>query len=777
MELNLLTTEDLKNFEPFEWLHLCRIISSFAYFEKNKIELAKPNAFYPRSEIEKSHRIIQAFLKTADTMPVFQFESHISPYVDENKIGLIEKGAIFSLEDLNQLVCLIETAYALNEFLPQELAIISMSELRQIHNTAQKYFIKEFRSIVSPNAEINYMGHTRLREISQKIKSYEEAIKTTLKQLIKDPDISQSMQIPNFDLINDYFVLPIKTDSYRSSLGHIVSRSESGHTLYIEPFVIRNLVNQRLEMQGLFQEEINKICIKFSKKIGDPTNRLKDLYQIVTSFDFYYAKYRFSQSYGLCYPEISNDFEIELIGYYHPLIKNCVRNHFELQKREFATIISGPNTGGKSVTLKSILINILLLNKGLFLAAEKARLFLFQGVYFLGTDGQQIDHGLSSFSSEVMTFKSFLESSKNTNLLIVDEIFRSTSSQEASALAFGIFELIKKFGNTHIICSTHHEILKNVCFKTPGYQAAHVGFDLETHRPTYKIHLGSPGNSMAVDIFSQIFKNSAYQDSILSTANNVLAESVTPADEEMKKVQLKANELDKQIEANILENQNLKQLYKQEENLVALKISKAELEFRKKIQEYERTIENLLAKIESGEITNKNKISNILASVKTLVPQSSSSVPLLPSGDIQVGRNYFSKKLNSNVQVIKIHQKGNKVTIKSGHFQSEVLMTDLYAEVKGKSAKKARDSSHFVTDETKSFVLNCIGMRLDEFENTVFKNIAYLKNGDFPYLEIIHGHGEGILRKRLREILEQDHDLKWKLPSNGNDGATIVELS
>lgn len=207
-----------------------------------------------------------------------------------------------------------------------------------------------------------------------------------------------------------------------------------------------------------------------------------------------------------CFPEIVSTQLILMDDFYHPSLEHPVKNKFIMGNLQNVLLISGPNTGGKSIILKAICINYLLMYAGLPVAASAASLFDYKEIFYLATDGQDLNKGLSSFAAEAQKIIRIMDSIERKSLLLVDEIFNSTSSEEASVIAFAVMNYWNKNQLGHAIFTSHHQTLKSWVHETNTMTSAHVGFDSDTGAPTYVLHLGIPGSSHAIEIFKKFLK-------------------------------------------------------------------------------------------------------------------------------------------------------------------------------------------------------------------------------------------------------------------------------
>ncbi|MFZ8934178.1 MAG: MutS-related protein, partial [Bacteriovoracaceae bacterium] len=269
-------------------------------------------------------------------------------------------------------------------------------------------------------------------------------------------------------------------------------------------------------------------------------------------------------------------------------------------------LISGPNTGGKTVTLKSIAINYLFLHLGMFIPSKKAKLYPFKKIFYFSHDQQDLKSGLSSFASEAKNYLYLLEEIRNDEaLILIDEIFNSTSSEEASALAIALIEEIFKISQSLVFISTHHQFLKAYTHQQKQLISCHVGFDSVKHTPTFKLVLGTPGGSMAFDIFQQLCQNFKLHNNIGNRAREVLESDKLNYENLINELINKQTHLDKVIEENKRTQQQLERKKRQQDGLLLLEKEKILSEFNKKLDKLLAEAQSLSIQVKKGEIGKK----------------------------------------------------------------------------------------------------------------------------------------------------------------------------
>ena len=713
----------------------------------------------------------------------FHIQSNIDPF---KLLERISKGEILSLIEVNQL-CLLFNFF--DRIFPQlklweKVSFFSIPELDK--KELKNKFYNSFRNFVQEDGTIHYERHPKLRPIYSKIKSEEVLIKSKLNKLLKSNKFIPYLQFEEYDLINERFVIPIRSDSYNHQLGPIIGRSSTGKTLFIEPTEIKKHNNIRIEYLSLLENEIIKIIQTYCQQIQTYNGLFHTITNFLFELDFTIAKTLFCQNFNLSKPEVSSEKVIDIEELFHPLINEPIKNNIFINNSSLGLIISGPNTGGKTVTLKSLALCHILFKLGFYVPAKKATLYPFDGLFYFANDQQNLEKGLSSFSSEALNYLTLLEEvqENDSNLIFIDEIFNSTSSEEASSLAIGLLDEIHLKSYSKLIISTHHQLFKTFIHSNESYLSSHMGFNFENNTPNYKLHIGSPGNSMALKIFDNICKENNVHTSIMKTAQSLLDKKQITYENLLEKLSKEKNKL----ELLIQENKALKtELSNQKDSMKGLLFLEKEKElsrYKNKIKNILLKSETLLKKVQNKSFKNKNEIFNESHSIKGSLLQmennkkttnnsnySNKSTPVNVS-NLVIGHYYFSTLLNKKVKAISFNSKQKKCLISNNSIKMWVPLNTLLSQ----PASPSQKNIHIYVNKTShaETTLDCRGMQLDQFQKDIENSISSLFDNEIPYLEIIHGHGEGILKNWLRSYLTKNfNDLEWK-PLDGNDGITII---
>jgi len=732
------------------------------------------------SDIEESLHKTQLFLSDENYDEIREIYSKLQKFREfelSDLIDVVSKEGFIEANELNLLVLMIEYARDHKSFLNNNL-ILHKDHSHNIIGFYNQSLKKSFRSFVDTDGNVNYKNHPLLKSLFFEQVQIESKIRSILQEYKVRPENTKILQHDGIDILNDRFVLAYKSDCYNSKIGNIISRSESGRTLYIEPQEIRSLNFSRLEIvleiKSVVDNLLRDVVKSFSNYISDLL-RLKNSFM---NFDQYFLKSTFANHFHLTKPVVSSTFCFDIKKAFHPLIKNPVANSIKLSEEDFSLVISGPNTGGKTAFIKTICLIQTFFNNGLFVPATEATLYPIDNIFYFGADQQDLESGLSSFSSEVKNYNHLIQNLDGTNLIIIDEIFNSTSSEEASALAIAMFDYIKKVSKSKIIVSTHHQTLKTLLHSRAEYLSSHVGFDHETLKPTYKLHVGIPGGSQALDIF-KTFSPTQYSEEIYRNAARFLDNKSIHYEKLLNELAHKEDKLDKILLENKKLNQDLKNQKEASMGVLNLKVQ-AELEKTK--DEFDKIIKQAYGVLEDskkGKFTNSRKLykeeDKLVTQFNKFKAEEVKTKPerdLLRPKQLTIGCSYFCSTFNQDVSLKDL--KGKSAIVTKGALRITVPTDTLYTSVNKQYLKEVKVFVHSNSEGKLEY--DCRGMRLSEFQSLVESTIYELESGNVPFLNFIHGHGEGILKKWLRKYIKNNKGICQDMNENTNDGETRIVL-
>ncbi len=761
--------------ELIDWHDITSSISTHLHFEINRHKLASCDAFLSPGEVEffLLKQDILHSLPTASVRLTHQI-ARLSEQFAANIGQDLAKGRVPNVAQLQQFALLLEADDIWRETFEQDLEIHQRAILVAPPLYDRK-LLQSVREFITPEGEINERGFSEMRQVLEELARLEAEARKRASEL-KRSDLYHS-DSGEFDIINDRYVLPVSSDRYTATLGPIIHRSRTGQTLFVEPPQMRPYSLRRLELIAEKDWLIFKKCRELGELLA-PKAAIFDLWgDFALDFDYLQALATWAKRMNLSRPNISNDLTMVLKDLVHPLIENCVPNDFTLNPESRGIILSGPNTGGKTVLLKSVAISVCLLRLGAWLPCARADIHPYSQLYFFSHDLQDIGAGLSSFSSEVKNYSALIEEVSDDALVIIDEIFNSTSSEEASALAVALLEHLEKNARAHVLLSTHHHGIKTTASTMQNYASCHMAVD-GRGIPLYQVVWGSPGSSRGIETFKRLTTDTTWGKSIAARATTLLGSKVFDyesalADINAQKAEylLKQKEADQQI--SLLKNER-EAFTLQKETVLA----KTQNELAKRYEEIVARTKNELEKFRRNESSARKTLDTLTQGKRELSPSGRTALPPDSLKDLPAkseGTKVWSLGLGKAGTVIQ--DKDSKLLIDFKGLRAWCKRSDLKLLSGADQVKPnvAQISVHVNRQVIGTTRFDGRGMRLEAFQSEVMASLHELLNGEIPYLDIIHGHGDGILKKWLRKHLEREREFEWT-PMDGNDGATRVQI-
>ncbi len=791
MNLSLLHQNN-QDLDLLDWHLIVNEITSFAHLDSTK-DLIKIN---PKSktaeEIKSCFDDLSRFLENAeDNFSIFNENLRNLPSTSSgfSNIEAIKKGKYFDCSELNSMALLFEAYIKTFKFYSEFYFSTELKIGPEIFQKIKRQFLNPLREFVDYSGQPHFERHPILKKLYAEVLEIENDLRISIQRIAKSDLFSERLQLDNFDIINDRYVLAIRSDSYNADLGPIVARSNSGMTLFVEPYEIRVKSNKRIHLLAEIESIILKLTNGLSEVLHPHFSETKKMADFILGFDHLNTKAHYTKEKDLTRPEIVNRPSLEFIQMFHPLIKNPVKNDLSITQNKHGMIISGPNTGGKTVVLKTVAISLLFVHQGLFVPANKAIIYPFENLYYFSHDHQNLEAGLSSFASEAKYYLELLHSLGPTNLILVDEIFNSTSSEEASALAIAFLDELHQRSKSKIVLSTHHQVLKTFMHGRNDYVSSHVGFNYDTNMPTYKLIVGEPGSSLAFKIFDNLQRKFSFTSDISEKAKTLLDQKQVTYESLLEDLSFKKTELDRLISHNSNLNKELRNQKQAMEGVLHLEKEKLLQDFQRRLKKTMEEAENLFQEIKNDKIQSTRQLQNKIFSIKANINDENDRPRLKPTDDqiekyahfkdvifddIAVDQTLFAINLGKNVKVAQLNPKKKEVQVKHGSLLVWLPVFNLRYPSGGLPPRKAIIN---IERETLGKIdIDCRGMRLDDFKNICEKAIQDLYDGEIPFVTIVHGHGTGILKNWLRDYLRREHkDLRFE-NIEGNDGCTKIMI-
>ena len=698
-------------------------------------------------------------------------------------------------------------------------SILELSNILKISEDLKKYFfvdfidandfscLKEIFSLLYSNTSITEKvsyciidenniddrASKELANIRKKQRNIEQDIKSKLNTFLHSSTYSKYIQENVVTIRNDRYVIPVK-EEYRSQIkGFVHDISSSGSTVFIEPISVFELNNEIANLKIEENLEIEKILQNLSKLFYPYVEEIKKDINYISKLDFIFAKAKYSRNINGITPLINDNKEIKLINAKHPLLDQhtAVPISLELGTDFNTLVITGPNTGGKTVTLKTIGLLTAMACSGLNIPAQdKTSLYVFDKIFADIGDDQSISDSLSTFSSHMKNIVDIVNNSTSESLILVDELGSGTDPIEGASLAISILDYFKN-NNSLTVATTHYQELKKYALTTDKFENASVEFDIETLSPTYHLLIGVPGKSNAFEISKKL----GLSENIITKAKSNLNKNDVDFEELLKNIYDNKSAIENEkIEISrklddvsklkkSLERDNSK-LLEQEQEI----INNAKIKARDILLDAKEEASSIISKMNNLSNSNsqlnnlRNKLNTDIKniSITSTTENNISSKNLIDTKDIKPNTEVFVSSLGQNGIIVSNISKSNEVQVQIGSMKMNINIK--YLE-KPKNTNKKNVSTVSYNSVKKSQTakpeINVIGLNVDEaiFVIDKFLDDSYLSK--LQTVRIVHGKGTGKLREGIHKFLKTNSHVKsFRIGTfgEGEMGVTIVTL-
>ena len=628
-----------------------------------------------------------------------------------------------------------------------------------------------------------------LRDVRRQKQNINANIKEKFDELISNKSTQNAIQERIITQRNDRYVIAVKTDFKGLIKGIEHDRSATGSTVYIEPLNVVSLNNKLREYEAREREEIRKILLRLTELVKTKKEEILEIKEILERLDFIDAKTTYSVNKKCIVPKIINKEYLKLVEARHPLIdeNTVVPINFELGNPENIMLITGPNTGGKTVTLKVAgLLTIMALSGIPIPANEKTEIGYFHNVLADIGDEQSLEQNLSSFSGHVSKIKDIIENANSKSLVLMDELGSGTDPMEGAAFAMAIIDYLNKKHVTSII-TTHYSEVKAYAFNTTGIKSASMEFNVETLSPTYRLLEGIPGESNALIIARKY----GISEEVIENAKSYISEDNQRVEEMLKSIKEKNDELETmqaQLEATRTELDKQKSIY--EQNMIKLENEKNEI-IKRAYEEADNYLKNMQAKAKNlidkinSEESKKEDAKNAQRSLNMLresfITDKKKNVKekkvVTQNVDFAVGEEVLVKTMNQNGKILKI-MPNNRIQVQTGILKL-VVSTDDIVKIQKKKTNKFKNFASLKRTSQVRGEIDLRGMNADEAiaELETYMDRAMLTG--YHEIYIIHGKGTMVLRKKIHEYLRTSKyvtEFKDANQNEGGIGCTVATL-
>lgn len=701
-------------------------------------------------------------------------------------VSLARAGGVLTPENLLSVADTLETARRLRQFfLAREERCPALCMLaRQLEPLPD--LVGEIRRCLREDATVADSASPELARIRQRLRQLHARITERLQATLNSSRVRNMLQEPVITLRGDRYCLPVKAE-YRAQFGGIVHDvSASGATLFMEPQEVVDLGNQIREAQIAEQNEIERILTELSAQVGKHADAILLTCDALGELDFIDARARLSVEWDAIEPGLNTQGKIRLRKARHPLLKPpVVPIDVELGDRFRILLITGPNTGGKTVTLKTVGLLTLMMQSGLHVPADSGtEMAVFQKVFADIGDEQSIEQSLSTFSGHITNIAGMLPQCDEQTLVLLDELGAGTDPAEGAALAQAILDYLLA-RRSRVMATTHYGELKSYAYARQGVQNASVEFDVQTLRPTYHLRIGTPGSSHAIVIAQRL----GLPQTVIETAQARLAGRQTESASIMRRLEEEQRAVEEARAAVEQERREAQELRKRL-NLQMAKLEEERQRVREEVaQEVQARLQELVQQAEEAyrrlrEQPRENRAAQearqqIRQTAEEMKKLLAPSAPASAPEEIREGDTVKVTTLNVTGTVLQLTEK--EAVVQAGAIRVTVPREAL-RRVETTRPAAAPAVSVPVNLRGAMQVSSEIMLRMQRVDEALANLDQYLHDAYTAGLEqvrVIHGKGTGVLRQAVRDYLKTHplvHSYRRASPAEGGDGVTIVTL-
>jgi DNA mismatch repair protein MutS2 len=736
--------------------------------------------------------------------------SDIKPLVKTTtKEGVLDSGDLCRIRDF------IKASNKIISYLSRNKA--KLKYVSEKFNTLSKVagLAELLHESLTDTSEININKYPGLKSIKESLSNAKQEIEKRLGNILHSQTLSTAIQEKIHTIRNERYVILVKANMRDKIKGNFHDISSSGATVYIEPAEIISLNNRMIMLERDYKNEVYKILRILSMKTAEFAVELIHNQELLAKLDFLTAASRLSISLKASEPEISSEKIIELYSARHPLLylmspSTVVPNDISIGKKYNCMIISGANTGGKTVLLKTVGLCALLAMYGLHIpAGPDSAIGIFSGILADIGDDQSIFQSLSTFSGQIVIINEMIKSASEHMLVLIDEILAGTNPRQGAVLAEAVLETLAETGAV-IIAATHYPELKELAAKNKRFENASVSFDVETLKPSYKLRTGIPGTSYTLDI-AHIY---GMRSDIIERAKQLLDSREMTTEALIENIQKHKEELEEEhrkiTESNI-ELLREKSKYSEMQSVLNQKTEEIKrergIEFIEEIERYRDEINERIKgiKIENGKELEKIKqeLNKTRDKVSVQLKKDGRKRFLnkhkaFDPGKAKPGDLVFIASLEKSGKINAIDIKNKKASVILGNsikakYKFDDLLTPVAKPAKNKKQKPADNISKEISEpaeatgkkeipgvlQTQDNTIDLRGLKVDEAVAKLEKDLDRMMRRNTKTAVVIHGHGTGALKQAVRAQLKLSYYVKNSRAGEygeGGDGVTIVSL-
>lgn len=773
-------------------LEFSKILDEVAHFASGRFAKNKILSIRPYSCMKE----IEDELTRVSEADKILFEYSITPsFAVDDVEDLLQQASVMSMltpADLLKVARVLKVARTLK----QQLTNVNDDTIIEIKDLANTIYTNvrlenDIDKAVLSETELSDDASSDLRVIRSKIRKTGEGIKNKLNSYVNSVTYQKYLQDALVTVRGDRYVLPVKAEFKSAIPGLIHDRSASGSTLYVEPLAVVEMNNDLKQLILEEKTEIERILRVFTARIASEAGFLKYTFETITELDVLFAKAYYADAYSCVKPVFNETGYVNIVKGRHPLIpaEKVVANDVYIGKDFNVLLITGPNTGGKTVCLKMLGLIELMGLSGLYVPCQEAELTVFDDIFCDIGDEQSIEQSLSTFSSHMTNVVRIINAATDKSLILLDELGAGTDPTEGAALALSITEYIMQLGAKAVI-TTHYNEFKEFALVTDGAQNASMDFNPMTYSPTYKLIIGLPGASNALIIAEKL----GLKKEIIEKAKNGINQQKFDFENVMLSLEQKQREAEIYLEESVkakkeadeikrLAEEERKKLYEQRDRLnVSVK-----KETKRLVEEAMVEVNEIIAKIKDflDNPTEKNlfEARRLRKSLnKYIIIDNNEFEGILEEedGKIAVGDRVLVKAMNAEGVVSDINTAGNIATVRLGNMTTKAKITDLTRLKPIENQKKKQNYRQDLVNlrnESVPTELNIIGKTGIEAEELLEEYLDRAVRGGLHEIRIIHGYGEGILRKVTQKYLKSRKEIESFRDGNYGEGGKGVTVA
>lgn len=760
-----------------------QLFEPYLQTEQGEMELA---ALTPT---DKKESIETAFMELEDMEQILLEEPRfaVSTIQDVRPVAKrLEMEASLNIDELLALKAVLRVTHELKDFY-DNLENVRLERLNRLFdNLVDLPRLQGGLQAINEGGFVESFASEKLAKIRRRIQENEHQVREILQDLLKSKaDMLADAVIASRNGRN---VLPVK-NTYRNRIAGVVHDiSASGNTVYIEPRAVVNLNEEIANHRADERYEIIQILEELSDTLRPHAAEIANNAWIIGHLDLIKAKYRFMRDYKAVVPEVSSNRSIQLLQLRHPLIENAVANDLHFTEDLTEIVITGPNTGGKTIMLKTLGLAQIMAQSGLpILADQGSRVGIFSQVFADIGDEQSIEQSLSTFSSHMTNIVSILNQVDTASLILLDELGAGTDPQEGAGLAIAILEDLRLRG-IKTMATTHYPELKAYGIETAGVQNASMEFDTASLRPTYRFMQGVPGRSNAFEVARRLgLSETIIQDAMkMTNTDNDVNQIIEKLEAQTLESRKRLDTIQEVEQENLKFNRALRKLYNELTRERETELNKAREEAKEivdmALSESDRILQGLHAKSQ----LKPHEIIEAKAQLKKLAPE---TVDLSKNKVLKKAKKARAPKVGDEILVISYGQRGTLVKqLKDGRWEAQVGLIKMTLEekefnlikVEKEAAQPKKRQVNVVKRSNTSGPRARLDLRGKRYEEAMqeldgFIDQALLNN--MAQVDIIHGIGTGVIREGVTKYLRRNKHVKSfeYAPQNaGGSGATIV---